>query len=74
MRGVEPLTSAVRRQRSTTELHPPGTQGYQPPGGTIAEVHNRELAALFDDLSTPPIVDACLRMGTELRAAAPENR
>ena len=33
-------------------------------------MHNRELAALFDDLSTPLIVDACLRMGTELRAAA----
>jgi hypothetical protein len=24
VRGVEPLTSAVRRQRSTTELHPRG--------------------------------------------------
>jgi hypothetical protein len=26
VRGVEPLTSAVRRQRSTTELHPRNTQ------------------------------------------------
>ena len=27
VRGVEPLTSAVRRQRSTTELHPRAQQG-----------------------------------------------
>ena len=27
VRGVEPLTSAVRRQRSTTELHPRTLQG-----------------------------------------------
>jgi hypothetical protein len=27
VRGVEPLTSAVRRQRSTTELHPRAPQG-----------------------------------------------
>jgi hypothetical protein len=27
VRGVEPLTSAVRRQRSTTELHPRAVKG-----------------------------------------------
>src|ERR671918_1710164 len=33
VRGVEPLTSAVRRQRSTTELHPPSRSRVAVRGG-----------------------------------------